>query len=291
MRTTRQTKRSNGLKGRTEPARQSGEGDSGEVLEGIATLLVGCGFAPEVLETQFSQVCRSLPRPREPWNEDEALYTINLSEVVAEWHDDPRYVDGRGRPLLLPLHGPAPSVAALVKPIFPTRSAESIIGALVTTGAVRPRHGRYECVSRSVLFNAGREASVRALLVIRGVLSRLARNLAGHSSGLEQAAISARVPVRDVPKLNRVAGRLGLPVLQAMDVYMRGCARRAKAAEPRALVAFGTYLNDFSVEGRPGVVDTTRGGRSRRSAGQASPRRSNGVPNSSRVRLRSGRKP
>ncbi|HVW68028.1 MAG TPA: hypothetical protein VHB68_03590, partial [Steroidobacteraceae bacterium] len=148
----------------------------------------------------------------------------------------------------LPLDGPGVSLRALIAAIFPDLEAAPVIRSLVTMGAIRKRAGLYECRVRHLVFK-GAEAYWRALISLHGLIQTMERNLRGHSTALEQSAISARLPTRDRAEVGAIAQRRGLPVLHGLDAELRRRAREAPSHEGRAFAGFGMYTIDIPLSG------------------------------------------
>lgn len=244
-------------------------GDSRAILAGVARILVQCGHPRDRLVQELQEICGSLSESSRRWNPDDLEYVAKLPDVVADWNDDPVYLQ-RGKPRALPLNGRV-SITALVLGVLPKRRPVDIIRTLIRIGAVEKRRNLYYCMNRHLVFNGGIETYLRALLALHGILRTLERNLAGESTLLEQAAISARIAVRDRPVIDRLARERGLPVLFGMDAEMRRRARHAAPDEPRAWAGLGMYVIDNPFDhsaNSPGLIKPGRVRAHRKGAGQ-----------------------
>jgi hypothetical protein len=160
-----------------------------------------------------------------------------LSRVLSGWFDSPAYTDAEGKPRVLPLEGPAPSFAALVRQFSGDIYAGIILDELLRVKAVRmTRDGRLRALSRRFTAAGADPDALRHLgAAARDLLATLEHNL---SAGAEEAffedsALSANLPPEAVPLLRQMIARRGAAFLEDVEGWL------AQHERPAAEVAAG----------------------------------------------------
>ena len=242
-----------------------------EVLNECATILVKTGHSPKELVRTLRQICRALDEPPRPFDPGAIAYVVGLSHVVAHWYSDPAFRDKRNQPLRLPLQGPDPCLAKLVRRVFPLQDVKIVAASLARAGAVK-RHGRlYAPTGRYVsLTRDVSSAHIHALTSLVGMLRTVQHNIScpddEHARLLERRATSPYVPIRALPQIHRRIKRDMTALLWKLDGYLRSWEVKP-GSEPTTHIGVGAYVyEDPSITGvaekhvhAPNVTDLRRG--------------------------------
>ena len=155
-----------------------------------------------------------------------AGYVTKASLILSAWHQDPEYVDGKGRPALLQLDGEGATFETLLRrcgagDIRPS----TLLKELVSAGAVRRRaDGRLEALQRNYIPHAMDEQMIRLWGTVLGdVGSTYAHNLmrtARMRARFERAAVNARIAASAVPEFQQFLDREGQAFLERVDAWL-----------------------------------------------------------------------
>jgi len=176
-------------------------------------------------------------RPAGPIQEKE-YQRHRLARVLSGWFEDPDFTDEAGRPLVLPISGPAPSFEELVRGYSGDIYFGIILDELVRVGAVRKvGDGKVEARSRRYTTGGADEAAIKhADIVTADVLRTLEHNTraAPEERFYEDAAIALHIPADTIPRLARLLERRATTFLDDMDGWLSGIpAVDEKPGEPR----------------------------------------------------------
>lgn len=147
-----------------------------------------------------------------------------LARVLSGWFESPEYTDAQGRPLPLPIAGPAPSFNELARAFSGDIYPGIILEELLRVGAVQLLpDGSVSAVSqRYTIGGADPEALSHLGAVAHDLLCTLEHNLAAPSGArlFEDSAISARVDARALPLLRQLLQRRGASLLHDMEGWL-----------------------------------------------------------------------
>jgi Family of unknown function (DUF6502) len=148
-----------------------------------------------------------------------------VSRVLSGWHQDPNYVDAGGKPRILPLNGPAPSYADLVKRYGGDVPPSTILRELKRTGAVRVTSGEALEVQRRNyrLDTVSTEALARAASVLADIGHTVTHNLyhdARQQSRFEARASNVNIPPRALPAYREFIYRESQAFLERVDAWL-----------------------------------------------------------------------
>ena len=129
-----------------------GRGVCAGCLSRLARILVHGGHSPKRLWRDFRDICSELKEPTRPWDPTRLTFYYDLPHIIAYWHSDPLYLDGKGVPVALPLRGRGPSLSALIAHVLPGEDPVSVAESLVRSNSVRRRRGLYTPTKRSVVY-------------------------------------------------------------------------------------------------------------------------------------------
>jgi hypothetical protein len=227
-------------------SKQAASADYAQLLlrESI-NILVKTGHSPKILARQFQQICSEIGEPSHPFDPTTVAYVAGLPHVVAHWYGDPVYVDVHGQPIPLRLHGPGPSLAALIRRVFPRSRPARVARSLVLTGAVRRRANRYVPTDRYVsLSEHPLSVQIHGLDSAVGLLRTVSHNSSAKNPQdrlLECASTNLHIPVRALTGIHKQLKRMLIPQIWKVDGLHR--AREVKpGSEPTVRLKVGFYV-------------------------------------------------
>ncbi len=195
-----------------------------------------------------ARVCENLPAPADP---QAGLGThlpghlADLSHVLARWHADEQYIDADGRPVLLPLEGPEPSLSGLVSRVLPSTDPAQAIQWLTELKGIRREGKRFLPTDKYLAFNRLPMAAwAHGLAAVLGMLRTVEHNVSAppQSRLLERMAVNPRFPVRALPQFHRELKRQAGEIVWRFDSDMRREEVRAARASPSRASVLGSML-------------------------------------------------
>jgi len=147
-----------------------------------------------------------------------------IARVLSGWYQDPDYLTADGKPLIVPLAGPAPSYEDLVKRYGGDVPAVTILRELKRTAAVRVAAGDVEVLRRNYrLDTVDAEALDRAGSVLadlgRTVMHNLYREPA-ESSRFEARATNSSIPRAALKAYRELIYREAQAFLEKIDAWL-----------------------------------------------------------------------
>jgi hypothetical protein len=200
--------------------REAGLEYARECLSRLAGTLVHSGHSPKRLWRELRDICSELKEPTKPWDPAQLTFYYDLPHIIAYWHSEPPYVDGKGKPVGLPLRGRAPSLSALIARVLPGEDPASVAECLVRLKGLRLRKGLYIPTRRHLAFSKS-SGRVHALNALLGMLRTVDHNVAGKSPKLfERAAMNPRIPVSALPAFYAWVEQFGDRFLEGADNFL-----------------------------------------------------------------------
>jgi hypothetical protein len=244
-------------------------------LEPLARILNVSGCHPGELQREFARICRDLPPPKRAWEPMRPGYIADLSHVIARWHADQRYVDGDGRPVPLPLEGPAPSLKELISRVVPSIDPAQSVQWLMELKGIRRQGKLFLPTDKYLAFNRLPVAAwAHGLAAVLGMLRTVEHNVSAPTQKrlLERMAINPRFPVRALPQFHRELKRQAAEILWRFDADMRREELRFQR-EPVTRLCIGLYAFEDPVVTGNGRSASRRESTKRRSKRRAPGRR------------------
>ena len=147
-----------------------------------------------------------------------------IARVLSGWHQDREFVDGDGKPLVLPLEGAAPSFAALVRRYGGDVPATTILGELKRTGTAEVADGAMRVLRRNYrLDTVDATALARAGSVLRDVGHTVTHNLyrgPRQDSRFEARATNVQIPPWALPAYRKFIYAEGQAFLEKVDAWL-----------------------------------------------------------------------
>jgi hypothetical protein len=120
-----------------------------EAITHFAWLLARCGYSREQSARLFRAVGRAIPE-RVGSQGVGARCGDDAAQVITLWYMTSEYLDGRGKPLALPLMGPSPSIEALIREVNPELTVPGAMEYLNAARSLKRRGQLYLPRSRAV---------------------------------------------------------------------------------------------------------------------------------------------
>jgi hypothetical protein len=192
-----------------------------ECLSRLARILVHGGHSPKRLWRDFRDICSALKEPTRPWDPTRLTFYYDVPHIIAHWHSDPRYMDGKGLPVPLPLRGGSPSLSALIARVLPGEDPASVAECLLSAKIVRHRKGVYTPTKRSFVYPQA-AARVHGMNAFLGMLRTVDHNVTGKGPRLyERAAMNPSIPVSALPAFYKWAEQFGERFLEGADNFLQ----------------------------------------------------------------------
>jgi hypothetical protein len=181
-----------------------------------------------------------------------------LARVLAGWFESPEYTDGEGRPRVLPVEGPEPSFASLVRDYSGDIYPAIILDELLHVGAVRRlRDGMLRVVSRRYTLGGAEPAAIEHLgSTARDVLCTLEHNIAApvETRLFEDSVISATLDRASIPLFRLLLRQRGAAFLQDIEGWVSEHEKPESKDAVRAGVIVQMIVDDRAEDagGTPG---------------------------------------
>jgi hypothetical protein len=147
-----------------------------------------------------------------------------IARVLSGWHQDRDFVDRDGKPLPLPLDGPVPSYAALVKRYGGDVPATTILGELKRTAAVDVADDTVRALRRNYRLETVDAAALqRAGSVLQDIGHTVTHNLyraPRQESRFEARASNVNIPPSAVPAYRKFIYAEGQAFLEKVDAWL-----------------------------------------------------------------------
>ena len=196
-----------------------------DVLGHALMILVQTGHSPTELTRMFRSLCRTLDEPKRPFDPGAIPYVTGLSHIIAHWYSDPAFRGADGRPLKIPLRGRGPSLASLIRRLFPHQEVTQITRSLLRASAIERRGRLYAPKDRFVeLTRDLPSVHVHGLMSLAGMLRTVHHNITRADPGstlLERSTQNPSIPVRALPEIHRRIKREVTALLWKLDGYLR----------------------------------------------------------------------
>ncbi len=172
-------------------------------------------------------------------------YVTKASVVLSAWHLDPAFIDGAGKPMLLPLDGDGASFAALLRKCGAGDVPPStLLKELRSAGAVRKTaDGRLEALSRIYIPHAMDGELIRLWGTVLGdIATTYVNNLTRTPktpARFERAAVNARVRADALPEFRAFLNQEGQAFLERLDAWLTAHEVREGEESARGAVRLG----------------------------------------------------
>ena len=187
----------------------------------------------------------------EPDPEVEKDYRRNrLARVLAGWFESPGYTDSEGRPRILPVDGPAPSFASLVRDFSGDIYPKIILDELLEVGAARiAKDGSLRAVTRRYTLGGADPAAIEQLgCTARDVLKTLEHNLAApvEIRLYSDTAVTVSLERAALPLFHRLLRHRGAAFMEDIEGWIAEHDRPEAPDKVRAGVMLHMFVDDES---------------------------------------------
>ncbi|MGE3394954.1 MAG: DUF6502 family protein, partial [Steroidobacteraceae bacterium] len=191
----------------------------------------------------------------EPDPETEKGYRRNrLARVLAGWFESPEYTDSEGRSRTLPVDGPAPSFASLVREFSGDIYPAIILDELLQVGAVRmAKDGSLRAVTRRYTLGGADPAAIEQLGgTARDVLNTLEHNLSApvESRLYSDTAVTVSLEREAIPLFHRLLRHRGAAFMEDIEGWIVEHDRPEAPGKVRAGVMLHMFVDE---ETKPGA--------------------------------------
>lgn len=233
-----------------------------DVLKQALTILVQTGHSPKDLTRVVRDFCRTLAEPGHPFDPGVIPYITGLSHIVAHWYSDPAFRGADGEPLNIPLRGRGPTLANLIRRLFPNQDVARVAQSLLRADAIRRRGRLYIPTNRYVaLARDLPSVHVHGLMALAGMLRTVQHNLVSGDPAktlLERSAHNPYIPVRALPEIHRRIKREVMALLWKLDGYLRSWEVEP-GTEATTHVGVGAYAYEDPIVTGKGLTRAGRG--------------------------------
>jgi hypothetical protein len=225
---------------RTRPASKSAtslEPQALEAIERFVASLARCGASPPHMARAFADACAAVPKSRARKAGRAAREMSAATHLLTLWFSDPRYLDGEGKPVALPVQGPSPSLATLVRRVDPALDPREVVRYLRRNRALRKVGRAYRPAGPALVFGG----NLRGLLAM---LRTFEHNTVSQRPALgwfERYAENPAFPKRARALLDAQVRRHGMKFLRRMDSHMHRAELKRRAGEPIVRIGVGVY--------------------------------------------------
>jgi hypothetical protein len=219
-----------------------------EVLGSILQFMLVSGLTEQEIQQCCSSALNAAARARKRRRERDRSSIRVHGSMLYKWHRDKRYLDRDANPLAIPVHGPAPSIEALLRSEEPGSTVSTTVSQLKKWRLIRRCGSRlYKPVGTDVIY--------RQLTpdVIQHIASAMANLLATveYNLGIEdtrEALIERSAIVTDLPKRHARAFReftheQGAAIINTINDWLesRRCSRKSRSGGQTIAVGLHTY--------------------------------------------------
>jgi Family of unknown function (DUF6502) len=218
-----------------------------EAVTRFVRVLARTGCSPVEIARQVERAGREVPRSWLRNTRAQVRAMDAAAHALTIWYSDPSYVDARGKPRVLPIHGSGPSLEALARRADPALGPSEILPHLLRPKALRRLRRGFLPPSDRVLWFRGsgdpyHSRSVQGLLAMLRTLEHNGRSARTTPGWFEAFAVNPRFPVSARPAFDERIRRMGMRLLSHVDVDMHRRERRRKKGERTVPLGVGIYL-------------------------------------------------
>lgn len=211
-----------------------------ELLDALARILQSTGVDPRTQQQHFARICRRLAKTPTPRPQP---YLPDLSQILAQWHRNPLYLNRQGAPRALPLKG-RHSLQSLAKNALPSTKPADAIAALEHNRAIRRTRAGYLPTDSRIVF-VDDDLRAHALDALRALLSTLEHNLGSPRGSFKQfecIGSHPNIPRRALRPFDAAVRPLAMEFLQRAYADLTRHARRRTRGQATARMGVGVYV-------------------------------------------------
>jgi len=227
-----------------------------EAVVRFVRVLARCGCTPKDIAQEVLKAGREVPKS---WAQTARTLTPEMdaaAHIVTVWFSEPTYLDPKGNPKPLPLHGSGPSIESLAMRVDRTLRVKDVLRHLIDTRTLRRVGTRF--VPRDRLVSIRGSGGIYHSRSLRGLLAMLRTR--EHNSAPERStpgwfdvySKNPRFPVKDRAAFDKRLRRLGMRFLVQIDSDMHRRERRRKKGERTVPLGVAIYrFEEQPLQSRP----------------------------------------
>jgi hypothetical protein len=236
----------------------------------FAALLARCGYSLQDVLGQFKTECRKIPAELGRDGMAHETTARDAANLLTRWYTNVDCLNPRGRPIPLPLQGPAPSIEALARQVGSTVMVTDLRDYLTLSRTIQAHGDLYVPIRRYVLHPPkSRTLSAHCLRIVAGLLRTAERNASversAHSEQQDQiipwwleGTADGEASPNETIKTMRYLGPAALKLLEYAEDSMS--RRRASGSGREKTVPLSMVV--FMFEGMPGDLAPSSASRS-----------------------------
>jgi hypothetical protein len=171
-----------------------------------------------------SDIVKSAEARKPSLTGDKDYQRNRLARVLAGWFESPEYTDEDGRPRVLPIEGPEPTFAGLVRSFSGDIYPKIILDELLRVGAVRiQKDGSVRALARRYTLGGADAAALQQLgTEARDLFSTLEHNIAAPADRrlFDDSVVSVRLNSAAIPLLRQMMRRRGESFLEDVEGWL-----------------------------------------------------------------------
>ena len=176
---------------------------------------------------------------------ERAAQQDRIARVLSGWFQDADFAGPDGKPLPLPLEGPAPSFAELVRRFGGDVPGVTILRELQRTGTVRVQDEQVHALRRNYRVDTADPASLeRAGSVLGDLAETVTHNLyreTDEPSRFEARATNIALPLSQLPAYRELIASEAQAFLERVDAWLTEHEKPSDEGEPVGRVGLGVY--------------------------------------------------
>jgi hypothetical protein len=241
-----------------------------DAVNRFVRVLAHCGCSASDILKAFTEACERLPKKNLARPVPVQPELSNASHILTVWFSDASYLDAAGKPIALPMRGPAPSVEALVARVDPTIDVEDFVSYLSRMKALKRTGSLYSPQKRVLSLRGAQGPEVfRNLRSILGLLQTLEHNMQPKRTARSWFEYWAENPAFPVSARAAFDTRLdddAMKFLHRTDTDMHRRERERAPGEPTVRMVVGVYRFEDDGSAVPAAKEkkARRGARARR---------------------------
>jgi hypothetical protein len=238
-----------------------------EFLKHAAGLVAAAGYSLDEAVDSFKSSCVRIPR--RVGRHSRRCPVGDPGQVMTLWYSKSEYLNQRGKPIPLPLHGPAPSVQALVHEVDPRLSVSEALDYLTACKSIKRRGTLF--VSTARILNLPAQSPYQSALHLKaaaGLLRTIDHNAHNANQWL-QCVAEGPVPEHKLLSAVRDFSRAGSQMAKYADDFILRRAGDQKKRDTQVPLSIGFYVYRGPTEKSPQPASLSRPGRRPRRAGNS----------------------
>ena len=211
-----------------------------EFLTNVAWLIASAGYPLEEARERFISTCAQIPR--HVGRHSRPSPVADPGQVMSLWYSKSEYLTQRGKPIPLPLSGPAPSIEALMHEVDPRLTVSETLDYLSACKAIK-RRGKM-VIPMTRLLNLPAKSPYQSALHLKaaaGLLRTIDHNANSANQWLQVVA-EAPIPEHKLHSTMVYFSRAGSQMAKDADDLLLRRAGEGEKGGANVPLSFGVYV-------------------------------------------------